>query len=79
MNQYKSARFLHLFLRFSIIFFVIVTILKLGMGFFRFDGFEGLKNEYLIDGKWQPFVQLQIVMSLTYGLFMAVYYKFIKK
>jgi hypothetical protein len=79
MNQYKNARFIHLFLRFSIIFFVIVTILKLGMGFFRFNGIEGMKNEYLIDGKWQPFVQLQVVMSLIYGLFMAVYYKLIKK
>ena len=55
MNQYKNARFIHLFLRFSIIFFVIVTILKLGMGFFRFNGIEGMKNEYLIDDKWQHF------------------------
>lgn len=79
MNQYKNARFLRLFIRFSIIFFVIITLLKIVMGFFRFDGLEGLKNEYFIDGKWQPFIQLQVVMSLSYGLLMAIYYKFIKK
>lgn len=79
MNQYKNARFLNLFIRFAIIFFVIVTFLKIAMGFFRFDGLEGLKNEYFVDGKWQSFLRLQVIMSLVYGLMMAGFYKFIKK
>jgi hypothetical protein len=79
MNQYKNAHFLHLFLRFSIIFFVIITLFKIVIGFFRFEGLQGLNSEYFIDGKWQPFLQSQVVMSLIYGLLMAIYYKFIKK
>lgn len=79
MNQYKTASFLKLFFRFSIVFFAIVFLIKTVMGFFQFDGFKGLKNEYFIDGKWQPFIKTIWLMSLIYGLFMTVYYKFIKK
>lgn len=79
MNRYKNVRFINLFIRFAITFFMIVTVLKLFMGFFRFDGIEGVKNEYLVDGKWQPFIRLQVIMSLIYGLLMSVFYKFIKK
>lgn len=79
MNQYKNASFLKLFLRFTVVFFAIVFLIKVVMGFFQFDGIEGLKNEYFIDGKWQPFIKMIWLMSLIYGLFMTVYYKFIKK
>lgn len=79
MNQYKNTSFIKLAIRFTIVFFVLVTSIRLFMGFFEFDGFEGLKNEYLIDGKWQPFLKTQILFSVFYGLFMTGYYKFIKK
>ncbi len=79
MNQYKYTSFLKLFIRFTIVFFVIVALIKIFAGFFRFDGLEGLKNEYFIDGKWQPFIKTIWIMSMMYGFFMTVYYKFIKK
>ena len=79
MSNYKNVRFISLFIRFTIIFLVVITLFKVVIGFFRFNGIEGLNNEYFIDGKWQPFLRLQVFMSLAYGLFMAVYYKFIKK
>ena len=79
MNQYKNASFLKLFIRFTLVFFVLVAIIKIVMGFFQFDGLEGLKNEYFIDGKWQPFIKTIWIMSLIYGVLMTVYYKFIKK
>ena len=79
MNTYKNIRFINLFIRFTIVFIIVITLFKLIIGFFRFDGMQGLNNEYFIDGKWQPFLQLQVLMSLAYGLFIAVYYKFIKK
>jgi len=79
MNQYKNASFVKLFLRFTIVFFIVVTIIKMIMGFFQFDGLEGLKSTYFVDGKRQPFLGKTGVMSLIYGLFMAGFYKFIKK
>jgi len=79
MNNYKNIRFINLFIRFTIVFFIVIMLFKLVIGFFRFEGIEGLNNEYFVDGKWQPFIQLQVVMSLAYGLFIAIYYKFIKK
>ena len=79
MNQYKQISFLKLTIRFVIVFFILVTFIRLFMGFFKFDGITGLKNEYYIDGKWQVFLKVQVMMSLMYGLLMAGYYKFIKK
>jgi len=79
MNQYKNTSFLKLTIRFVIVFFILVTIMRLFIGFFKFEGMEGLKNAYLIDGKWQPFLKMQVMMAVFYGLFMAGYYKFIKK
>ena len=79
MNRYKNASFLSLTLRFFIVFLILVTLIRLFMGFFKFDGFEGLKNVFFVDGKWQSFLQTQILFSAFYGLLMAGYYKFIKK
>jgi len=79
MNQYKNASFLKLTFRFVIGFFVLVTIMRLFIGFFKFEGIEGLKSAYYDNGKWQVFLKMQVIMSVLYGLFMAGYYKFIKK
>lgn len=79
MNTYKNIRFINLFIRFTIVFFIVIMLFKLIIGFFRYNGMEGLNDEYFVDGKWQPFLQLHVVMSLAYGLFIAIYYKFIKK
>jgi hypothetical protein len=79
MNQYKKTSFLKLVLRFVIGFFIFVSILRLFMGFFKFEGIEGLKQAYYYEGKWRLFLQTQVLFSVLYGLFMAGYYKFIKK
>lgn len=79
MNPYKNASFLKLALRYTIVFFVLVTFIRLFMGFFRFDGIEGVRNEYFYDGKWKVFLRLQIILSIVYGLLLAGYYKYIKK
>lgn len=79
MNQYKKTSFLKLVLRFVIGFFIFVTILRLLMGFFKFEGIEGLKQAYYYESKWKFFLQTQVLFSVLYGLFMAGYYKFIKK
>ena len=79
MSQYKKVTFLKLALRFFIGFFIFVTILRLFTGFFKFEGIEGLKQAYYNDGNWKTFLQTQVLFSSLYGLFMAGYYKFIKK
>ena len=79
MNQYSKTSFVKLTVRFVIVFFVLVTALRLFIGFFKFEGIEGVQNEFFAEGKWQTFLKMQVAMSLLYGLFMAGYYKFIKK
>ena len=79
MNQYKKAPFIKLAIRFTIVFFVLVGIMRMFMGLFKFDGVQGMISEYFSDGKWIQFLQLQVSLSLLYGLFMAGYYKYIKK
>lgn len=79
MNQYKNTSFLKLTIRFIIIFFVLVTVMRLFIGFFKFEGIEGLKTAYYYDNMWQVFLRTQAMMSVLYGLLMAGYYKFIKK
>lgn len=79
MNPYKNASFFKLALRFFIVFFVLVTFIRVFTGIFRFDGFEGMQNEYFANGNWKSFLIMQSAMSLFYGLFIAGYYKYIKK
>ncbi|MCK5815136.1 MAG: hypothetical protein KAH07_04245 [Flavobacteriaceae bacterium] len=79
MNPYKNTSFLKLTLRFFIVFFVLVTLIRLSMDFFKFEGIDGLKNVYLNDEQWRPFLKTQLAISLLYSLLMAGYYKFIKK
>ncbi|MDF1517436.1 MAG: hypothetical protein RQ864_03430 [Lutibacter sp.] len=79
MNPYKNQSFLNLTIRFSTIFFVIVTILKILISIFKNGGVSGMIAEYFSAETWLPFLTIQLVMSLIYGLIMAGYYKFIKK
>ncbi|MDT0553005.1 MAG: hypothetical protein BM563_09135 [Bacteroidetes bacterium MedPE-SWsnd-G1] len=79
MNRFKNTSFLKLALRFFIVFFILVGFMRVFMGIFKFDGFQGMKTELFEDGKWMLFLQLQVGLSLVYGLFMAGYYKYIKK
>ena len=79
MNPYKNQSFLKLTVRFASIFFVIVTILKILISIFKNSGISGMVTEYFSAETWLPFLTIQLVMALIYGLIMAGYYKFIKK
>lgn len=79
MNQYKSQSFLKLSLRFTLIFLVVVSLIKIVMAIFQTGSISGMTAQYFSEETWQPFVKIQLVMSAIYGVFMAGYYKFIKK
>jgi hypothetical protein len=46
---------------------------------FKNGGVSGMIAEYFSTETWLPFLTIQLVMALIYGLIMASYYKFIKK
>ena len=79
MNAYKNQSFFTLTIRFGFIFLIVITIIKIGISVFKNGGITGIVNQYFSADTWLQFVKVQLVMSLFYGLFMAGYYKFIKK
>jgi succinate dehydrogenase hydrophobic anchor subunit len=79
MNPYKNQSFLKLTVRFAAVFLVVVTILKIIISMFKNGGILGMVAEFFSAETWLPFVTVQLVMALVYGLLMAGYYKFIKK
>ena len=79
MSAYKNQSFFTLTIRFGFIFLIVITIIKIGISVFKNGGITGMVNQYFSADTWLQFVKVQLVMSLFYGLFMAGYYKFIKK
>ncbi|UMB53492.1 hypothetical protein MKD41_14285 [Lutibacter sp. A64] len=79
MNQYKNASFLDLTIRFGAGFLVLFSIVKIGLKIFRAGGFNEMIAAYFGPDNWYIFVGQILLGSLFYGLFMAGYYKFIKK
>jgi len=79
MNNYKNHSFFKLTLRFALVFFVVITIVKIIISMFKNSGISGMISEYFSAETWLPFLTVQLTMSIIYGLLMAGYYKFIKK
>jgi len=79
MNPYKNQSFLKLTVRFASVFLVVVTLLKIIISMFKNGGVSGMVVEFFSTETWLPFLTVQLVMSLIYGLIMAGYYKYIKK
>ncbi|MBK5209974.1 MAG: hypothetical protein JJE44_10820 [Flavobacteriaceae bacterium] len=79
MDSYKSSSFFKLTIRFALVFFVVITIIKIIISMFKNGGISGMVSEYFSAEIWLQFLTIQLVMSLVYGLLMAGYYKFIKK
>jgi hypothetical protein len=79
MNPYKNQSFLKLTVRFASIFFVVVTLLKIIISIFKNGGVSGMLAEYFSAETLLPFLIIQLVIALVYGLLMAGYYKFVKK
>jgi len=79
MNQYKNQSFINLTIRFGAIFLVIVSLIKIVMAIFKTGSVDGMIAQYFSPNTFTQFALIQLVMSLIYGVFMAGYYKFIKK
>jgi len=79
MNQYKNQSFFKLALRFGLIFLVVVSLVKILISIFKHGSFSEMVAEYFSPENFQQFILIQVVISLIYGVFMAGYYKFIKK
>ena len=79
MSAYKSQPFFKLVLRFGLIFLAVITVLKITISIFKTGGITGMVDQYFSEDRWMQFVKIQLAISAIYGLFMAGYYKFIKK
>lgn len=79
MKNAKNQSFFKLFLKYFIVFLVIVTILKMGISMFKNGSYSGMVNELFATDNWKRFAELQMVTSVIYGLLVAGYYKYIKK
>ena len=79
MNTYKNHSFLKLTIRFGFIFLIVITFIKIVISIFSNGGIDGMLNEFFSPSTWQLFVKMQLLMAALYGVFMAGYYKFIKK
>ncbi|WP_298368498.1 hypothetical protein [uncultured Lutibacter sp.] len=79
MSQYKDASFLQLTIRFGAGFLVLFSIVKVGLKVLRTGSFDQMIIEYFGPETWYKFLIQILLGSLFYGLFMAGYYKFIKK
>ena len=79
MNRYKKHSFLKLVIHFGVMFLIVITLIKLIISLFNDGGFEGMLARYFSRDTWFDFVKIQLAISAFYGVFMAGYYKFIKK
>ena len=79
MKHYKNATFLHLTLRFGAAFLVLFSIVKIGLKIVRSGSFNQMIADYFGPETWYRFIGQLLLASLFYGLFMAGYYKIIKK
>jgi hypothetical protein len=79
MSKYKDTTFLHLTLRFGAAFLVLFSIVKIGLKILRSGSFNQMILDYFGPETWYRFIGQLLLASLFYGLFMAGYYKFIKK
>lgn len=79
MNKYKEQSFFSLALRFGLTMIVIVSVLEIGFSVLKNLSFSIMIEQVFSDGKWKYFIKKLAGLSVIYGLFMAGYYKFIKK
>jgi len=77
--DYKQESFFRLFVRFFLVFIVLFTIFKLVIGIFQTGSVSGMIESNFSEENIEKFFKVQLSLSIFYGLFMAGYYKFIKK
>ncbi|MDX1829383.1 MAG: hypothetical protein R3342_07540 [Lutibacter sp.] len=79
MNSYKKVPFFKLVLQFGVGFLIIIFCIEIIISVIKNASFTAMLNQYFYNGNWFFFFERLIIMSVFYGLFMAGYYKFIKK
>jgi len=79
MNQYKNKSFFKLALRFAIIFLILVSSIEIIFSIVKNGSFSLMAENLFAEERWKFFVKRLGLISSFYGLFMAGYYKFIKK
>ena len=77
--DYKQESFIRLFIRFFLVFIILFTIFKLVIGIFQTGSVDGMLEANFGEAHIKKFFTVQLSLSIFYGLFMAGYYKFIKK
>ena len=75
----KKESFFKLTLRFGLVFLVIVSVVKVFMSIFKTGSFDAMIEANFGEDTFVKFLTTNVALSLFYGLFMAGYYKFIKK
>jgi len=79
MNSYKKIPFFKLVLQFGVGFLIIIFCIQIIISVIKNASFTAMLHQYFYNGNWVFFFEQLIIMSVFYGLFMAGYYKFIKK
>ncbi len=79
MSAYKDQPFFKIALRFAAVLLIFVSLIEIFFSLIKNGGFSGMVNHLFADGKWIYFVKRLGAMAAFYGVFMAGYYKFIKK
>ncbi|SDX76943.1 hypothetical protein SAMN05444411_10967 [Lutibacter oricola] len=79
MNKYKNESFIKLAIRFAAAFVVLFSIVKVLMKIVRTGSFDQMVADYFGPDTLYKFLFQILIGSVCYGLFMAGYYKFIKK
>lgn len=79
MNSYKKVPFFKLVLQFGLGFLVIIFCIEIIFSVIKNASFTAMLHQYFYNGNWFFFFERLIIMSIFYGIFMAGYYKFIKK
>ncbi len=79
MKSYKNSSFFKLVFQFGIPFFIIIFFIETIFSVIKNTSFTVMLQQYFYKGNWIFFFERLIIMAFFYGLFMAGYYKFIKR
>ena len=79
MSAYKDQPFFKIALRFAVVLFVFVALIEVFFGLIKNGGFNGMVHQLFAEERWQYFLKRLVLLAAFYGVFMAGYYKFIKK
>jgi len=79
MNKFKALPFYRIAFKFAAIFLVFFSIFKIVLKIIQTGSFSQMTTDYFGPETFTKFLMQIVLGSIIYGLFMAGYYKFIKK